>query len=529
MFDATPLLHLYARWRNSFLAKHTPKDLQTNQLLGLLRKAANTRFGKEYGFASITTVKEYQRRVPLRTYEQFWSDYWQEAFPTLTDCTWPGTIPFFPVSSGTSSGVTKYIPCTHETLASNTKAGMDLLVYHINNRPQSKILGGKCFLLGGSTDLSQVADGVFQGDLSGITTKQVPWWIRSRYFPPADLALGKDWEEKIDYLGKLSLKEDIRMISGVPAWMMIFFDTLKSLSGDAEATLARLYPNLEMMVHGGVNFAPYVDRFSSILQGSNAEMREVYPASEGFIAVADRSFGDGMRMNLDHGIFYEFVPLEELDSPQPTRHWIEDVVPDVNYAVVMTTCSGLWSYVIGDTVKFVDTRAPRILVTGRTSYYLSAFGEHLIAEEVEDGVITASKGIDREITDYTVGAVFSQTERELGGHLFIVEFAGDAPSEEALSIFADTLDKRLCVRNEDYEAHRSDGFGLKAPQIVPVRAGFFAEWMKRRGKLGGQNKVPRIITKQDLFEDIQEFAKEWDVRSVVNELASSHDETSISQ
>jgi hypothetical protein len=506
MFDATPLLRLYARWRNSFLQNHSPVELQRTQLLSLLKKAAATRFGQQYSFSSITSVEEYQKRVPLRTYEQFWNEFWKEPFPTLENCTWPGVIPFFPVSSGTSSGTTKYIPCSHEMLASNTKAGMDLLVHHVTNRPHSRILGGKSFMLGGSTDLTSPAPGIYFGDLSGIVTKQVPWWIRSRYFPPAKMALVKNWEEKVDVLAKASLKEDIRMISGVPAWMMIFFDALRRIQSLPDAPLSAFYQNLEMIVHGGVNFTPYVDRFKDFISGTSAELREVYPASEGFIAMADRGFGDGLRMNLDHGIFFEFVPLEELGSDSPTRHWIANVQPDINYAVIMTTCAGLWSYIIGDTVRFVDTSTPRVLVTGRTSYYLSAFGEHLIDEEIEDGVSTAAKTLQLEVTDYSVGPIFPKTAGELGGHVYIIEFAHGIPTSEQLGEFSKALDTKLCQRNEDYESHRSGGFGLNAPTILPVPVGFFAAWMKSRGKLGGQNKVPRVITKLELLDDLVNFA-----------------------
>jgi hypothetical protein len=507
MFDATPLLRLYARWRNSFLQSHSPVDLQRLQLLNLVKKAANTRFGKQYSFSSINTVEEYQKRVPLRTYEQFWNEYWKEPFPKLENCTWPGVIPFFPVSSGTSSGTTKYIPCSHEMMSSNTKAGMDLLVHHVTNCPESRILGGKSFVLGGSTDLTSPAPGIYFGDLSGIVTKQVPWWIRSRYFPPAKMALVKNWEEKVDLLARASLKEDIRMISGVPAWMLIFFDALRRIHSSPNAPLSAIYKNLEMIVHGGVNFAPYVNRFKDILADSSAELREVYPASEGFLAIADRGFGDGLRMNLDHGIFFEFVPLEELSSQNPTRHWIQNVQRDVNYAVIMTTCAGLWSYIIGDTVRFVETDTPRVLVTGRTSYYLSAFGEHLIDEEIEDGVSTAAKALQLEVIDYTVGPIFPKSAEELGGHIYIVEFANGIPSDHQLNEFSRLLDKRLCERNEDYESHRSGGFGLNPPSILPVQPGLFAAWMKSRGKLGGQNKVPRVITKTEMLDELIQFAK----------------------
>ena len=362
-------------------------------------------------------------------------------------------------------------------------------------------------MLGGSTDLTEPSPGIFFGDLSGIAVKTLPWWLKSRYFPQADLALLKNWEEKIDTLSRLSLSEDIRMISGVPAWLLIFFDKLMSLKPESGGKLAKIYENLEMVVHGGVNFAPYLDRFKDILAAGSAELREVYPASEGFIAIADRGYGDGLRMNLDHGIFYEFVPLEELDSPSPTRHWIGNVQTDVNYALIMTTCAGLWSYIIGDTVRFVDTATPRVLVTGRTSYYLSAFGEHLIAEEVEDGVVTAAKSINAEISDFTVGPVFPERSGELGGHVYVVEFAAQPPPPTLIPTFIETLDRTLCKRNEDYESHRSGGFGLKAPEIVVAAPGSFAGWMKKRGKLGGQNKVPRIITNRDMLADLLDFVR----------------------
>jgi hypothetical protein len=301
---------------------------------------------------------------------------------------------------------------------------------------------------------------------------------------------------------KVSLKEDIRMISGVPAWIMFFLDKLRELAPHSGGAISRIYEKVEMVVHGGVNFSPYVDRFKGILGDSRAELREVYPASEGFIAVADRGYGEGLRMNLDHGMFFEFVPLDELSDSSPTRHWIGKSEHDINYPVVMTTCAGLWSYVIGDTVRFVDTETPRVLVTGRTSYYLSAFGGHLIAEEIEDGITTATRGVDEEVPDFTVGPVFPQQAGELGGHVYVVEFSNGVPSTDKLERFVNLIDTRLYQRNEDYEAHRSGGVGLRAPTILSAKPGLFAAWMKSRGKLGGQNKVPRIITKMELLENL---------------------------
>lgn len=504
MLNATPLLRLYAWKRLRTLNEQNPAAAQRATLTSLLRTAAGTRFGKDHGFESIGSVEEYQRRVPLRRYEDFWKQYFEASFPRLENCTWPGLISYFAVSSGTSTGPTKYIPFTKEMERSNTKAGIDVLCHHLANKPESQIFGGKSFVLGGSTDLVEQAPGIFSGDLSGIAVKTLPWWAQQRYFPPPKLALLKNWEEKIDVLARESLQQDIRSLSGVPSWLLILIEKLKQLRPKSGGRLAALYPNLELLIHGGVSFAPYKPQFEDLLRGSRAEMREVYPASEGFIASADRGYGDGMRLMLDSGIFFEFVPLEELNSDKPTRHWVDNIELGVNYAVVMTTCAGLWSYIIGDTVKFVDRRPPRVLVSGRVSYYLSAFGEHLLGEEIEDAVSFAAQSIGTSVTDYSVGAVFPQNTADLGGHLFIVEPTSTVSAEKAAQ-FSEIVDKRLRERNEDYDAHRANGYGLRSPRVTFVPTGTFAGWMKSRGKLGGQNKVPRIINDRDLFQSLQDF------------------------
>lgn len=507
MLNATPFLKLYAALRNASLARQATRSgsarIQEQQLLKLTRHAADTEFGKQHKFSSVNSVADFQARVPLRYYEDFWTQYFKPAFPKIGGQTWPGQLKYFCVSSGTSAGATKYIPLTREMLNSNKKAGIDMLVHHVTNCPNSQVLGGRSFMLGGTTELIQIEPGIFSGDLSGISVIELPWWAKMRYFPPAELALLKNWEEKINRLAHESLTKDIRMISGVPSWMLIFFDKLAEITGGK--SVAQCYPKLEMVVHGGVNFAPYRQQFLERLNGSRAELREVYPASEGFIAVADKGYGEGLRMVLDSGIFYEFVPLDELNSATPTRHWIANVEKNVNYAVVMSTCAGLWSYVIGDTVRFTDLEPARLLVTGRTSYYLSAFGEHLIAEEIEDAVSQAAQKLNLTVADYSVGALVPAKSGELGGHLYVMEFSGRAPEEKEIAALSEEIDAVLCKRNEDYEAHRAKGFGLNPPKIKLVPHGFFAAWMKSRGKLGGQNKVPRIISNPELFQDLCNF------------------------
>lgn len=509
MLDATPLLRLYAARRMKRLRRQDPVRVQHDQLLRLARRARRTRFAADHDLASIRTVADYQARVPLRRYEDFWDAYWKDAFPRLTDCTWPGTIPYFAVTSGTTTGITKYIPLSREMMRSNVRAGIDLLVHHVVSRPHSRLMGGRNFMLGGSTDLTAEAPGIHSGDLSGIAARELPRWAGARYFPPLELALIADWEVKMDVLARRALDADIRSISGTPSWLLIFFDRLAALRPGGGGRIADYFPDLELLVHGGVNFEPYRRRFEALIEGSHAELREVYPASEGFMAVADRGYGDGLRLVLDNGLFFEFVPVAELDSPAPSRHWLADVETGIDYAVALTTCAGLWSYIVGDTVRFVDLDPPRLLVTGRTSYMLSAFGEHLIDEEIEESIAAAAESIGAMISDYSVGALFPEGEGALGGHVYVVEFAEPVAGAERLAAFARDLDARLSTTNDDYRAHRAGGTGMNPPVIEPVRPGAFAAWMKSRGQLGGQHKVPRIINDQDLLANLRAFCRKF--------------------
>lgn len=502
MIDFTPALRGYAGWRRAQLARLDNAEAQRRQLIGLVAKAAATRFGREHGFARITDVADFQAAVPLRRYDDFWREYWKPAFPVIEDATWPGRVPYFAVTSGTTSGASKYIPVTHAMNRSNTKAGLDIFTHHVTARPASRVFGGKSFMLGGSTDLVREAEGVWSGDLSGIAIKRLPWWAKQFAFPPVELALITDWEEKVRRLATLAVESDIRVVTGTPSWLLILFDKQQANAGQA-VTARELYPHLEMLVHGGVNFKPYRARFEQFLAGG-AELREVYPASEGFIAVQDETPEHGLRLLTDTGLFFEFVPVEELDSTNPTRHWLGNVETGVNYAIVLSTCSGCWGYVIGDTVRFVSLDPPRILITGRTSYSLSAFGEHLIGEEIENAVAAAAAAQGLSVTDFSVGAVFPKQGGDLGGHLFVVEF--DAlPAPSMIPAFAAAIDERLKAENDDYRAHRADGFGMRAPVVRAVPPGTFAQWMKARGRMGGQNKVPRIINDQELFADLTRF------------------------
>lgn len=507
MIDATWALRLYGRHRLSQLETQDQVAQQRQQLGQMVRRAAQTRFGCDHGFAEIHSVADFQAHVPVRTYEEMWRGYWQSAFPCLVDCTWPGTIPFFALTSGTTSSATKYIPCSHEMTRSNGWAAIDLLVLHLANRPRSRVLGGKNFMLGGSTDLKENAPGICSGDLSGIAIAEMPRWARRFCFPPPEMALITDWEEKIDRLAHAALTQDIRTITGTPSWLLIFVERLFALRPQHAGRLAAFFPNLELVAHGGVNFAPYRGQFHALLQDGHAELREVYPASEGFIAVADRGDGEGMRLICDNGLFFEFMPVAELGSAAPTRHWLSTVQTSVDYALVLSSNAGLWAYLLGDTIRFVDLDPPRILVTGRTSYFLSAFGEHLSGGEIEQAVGRAADAIAASVADFAVGAVFPDAAHQRGRHLFVVEFAEPTPDSARRDQFARRLDEDLSHANDDYRAHRAGGFGLDAPEIEVVSHGRFAAWMKHCGKLGGQHKVPRVIADPVLFAELRQFMR----------------------
>ena len=509
MINATPLLRKIAKRRLGRLSRQKPAKRQEYVLSAMLGNAAGTLFGKEYDFSSIKSVSEYQSRVPLRTYEDFWSEYWEKPFPIHENITWPGKIKYFPVTSGTTTGATKFIPTTKDMLRAYERAGLDLLIHHYNKNPDTQIWGGKTFVLGGSTELVEQAPGILSGDISGIMNELLPWWAKPFYFPPKKLALISNWDEKIEKMSKAALKEDIRAIGGVPSWLLLLFDHLIKTVPEANGDIKKIFPNLELIIHGGINFAPYRKEFSKLFENSNVDFREVYPASEGFIAVADRGYGDGLRLLLDHGIFFEFVPLDELNSDNPTRHWVKTAEKDVNYAVVLTSCAGVWSYILGDTVRFVDLDTPRILITGRTSYSLSCVGEHLIAEEIEECVSAVADQMNLNISDYSVGATYPASSSDLAGHVYIIEFNNGAVSDQKATDFISQVDQKLIVRNEDYEAHRRDDFGLKIPKIEIAKPGTFAAWMKSRGKLGGQNKVPRIINDDELLNNLRDFAKRY--------------------
>ena len=483
---ADAILLRYAHNRTVELDRMDAGKVQHDTLMKLIRKARNTRFGRDHDFARMSSVADYQARVPIREYEFFWETYWKDAYPRLDNITWPGKIPYYALSSGTTSGTTKYIPVSWEMVKSNKKTAFTTLALFRHSNPGAKLFTGKFFFLGGSTDMRRQDDGSLAGDLSGIASKELMEFLRAYTFPPAELALLTDWEEKLERFAALSAREPITAFSGVPSWMLRVFDRLKRVTG--KKTIAEAWPDLRLVIHGGTKFEPFRDLFVKEIADDRVKFCEVYPCSEGFIATEDPRYGL-LRVVPDHNVFFEFIPVEELGKERPTRHTLRDVEVGVQYAVVITSCAGVWSYLVGDTVAFESRNPPLIRFTGRTKYFLSAFGEHLISEETEKAVAQACRVCGVFQLDFHVGPRFPEDPRQPGHHVYLIEFADEVPDAAK---FAAEIDAELHRINEDYAAHRFGDLTMSSPVVRIAKRGGFDAWMKSRGKYGGQNKVPRM-------------------------------------
>lgn len=487
-----------ARRRAESLEQLNPAAAQRATLERLVRRAASTAFGQAHDFARIRTVADYQQRVPLRDYEAFWQEYWRPAFPGLCNVTWPGRVPYLALSSGTTSGATKYIPVSAAMLRSNRRAALTSLAWYRAAHPEAALFTGRLFFLGGSTALeppSPAPAAPRAGDLSGIALCEVSGLLRPFVYPSLATALAADWDAKLDRLVEESARVPVTLLSGVPSWLLALFERLLAATG--RSRIVDVWPQLRVVVHGGTRFDPYRGLFRRLV-GGGVHFLETYPASEGFVAAEDPRHGL-LRLIPDHGIFFEFVPVAELASPRPTRHTVADVVPGVSYAVVLTTCAGLWSYVLGDTVCFESREPPLLRFTGRTKQYLSAFGEHLTGDDVERALARAAAATGAEAADFHAGPLFPDADGPVGRHCYLVEFVRP-PGD--LQAFARVLDGELCRLNDDYRAHRAGDLTLRAPEVRVVPRGGFTAWMRSRGQLGGQHKVPRLDNTGRLLQQL---------------------------
>lgn len=497
-----PLINSVINWLNTsriyqieLYGKH-PHDIQSEVLFRLVQSARDTEWGKRYDYNSIRTIEDFQKKVPLQTYEEIkpWVERLRQGEKSLL---WPGEVKWFAKSSGTTSDKSKFIPVTKDSLEDcHFKGGKDVLALYVKNVPDTKLLWGKTLTLGGSHRINNFSNNSYYGDLSAILIENIPFWTEFIRIPPAEIALIEEFEEKIEKIIETSLNENVASIAGVPSWYLVLFKRVLEKTG--KSNILEVWPNLELFIHGGVNFEPYREQYRKIIPSANMHYMETYNASEGFFAIQDNPSQQDMLLMLDYGIFYEFIPMKEWGSENPRVLTLADVQVDENYALVISTNGGLWRYLIGDTVKFTSTYPYKIRITGRTKHFINAFGEEVIIDNAEQALKKACERTGAVIREYTAGPVF-MGDNQKGAHQWIIEFEKE-PSE--LDHFVETLDNTLKMLNSDYEAKRHKNMTLEKPHLVVAPAGTFYEWMKRRGKVGGQNKIPRLFNDRLYLEEL---------------------------
>ena len=485
-----------ARWAMRRLRKDVaqPGDAQREVLASLLARGARTAFGRDHGLRAGMSVAEYQARVPVRDYEGLRS-YMDRAVQGEEDVVWPGKPLYFCKTSGTTSGA-KYIPLTEDSMPNHIGSARNALLGHIAGTGDASFVDGKMIFLQGSPELAKTPGGVHLGRLSGIVAHHVPGYLQANRLPSWETNCIEDWESKVDAVVRETCTEDLRLVSGIPSWVQMYFERLLEHTG--KDTVREVFPNLTLFVHGGVAFGPYAERFRQLL-GFDIARVELYPASEGFLAYQDAPNVEGMLLNVNDGIFFEFVPADKYFEENAPRLTVDEVELGVQYAVVLSSNAGLWGYDIGDTVKFVSLDPPRVLVTGRIKHFTSAFGEHVIAEEVEGAARDAVEAHGGVMTEFHVAPQVTP-EEGLPYHEWIVAFDTRPSDTEA---FAATLDEALQQRNPYYK-DLIQGAVLRPAVVTPVPSDRFTEAMRKRGKLGGQNKVPRLAndrTMADLLLD----------------------------
>ena len=478
-----------------------PEGAQRSELQRLLSRASRTDFGREHGFDAIKTPEDVARAVPLRDYHGL-APYWERARCGESDVSWPGVIRHWALSSGTTSGE-KFLPVSKDTIKGNKKGGWDSLVPYLA-QGGGDLFGGKLLFLGGCTEMRR-EHGAWIGDNTGIMTLHMPSWIRRWHTPGPDVASISDWERKIEKAARQGLEQDVRMLSGVPSWIVLYCEHVLAAARERDPSvqnLADVWPELSLFVHGGVSFAPYRERFGE-LAGRDVWCTDTYSASEGgMLAVQDERGDQGMLPLLDQGVYFEFVPAEELSSDAPTRLPIWRVERDVDYAVVLNTDSGIWGYLVGDLVRFVSVSPYKLVFSGRIAHTLNAFGEHVSGAELDRAIGAAVQRAGGVIAEFAVATEYPRDGEAEGRHVWYCEFV-QAPRD--IDDFARAIDETIGAGNEDYQTHRS--YGLRSPIVRPVKSGGFEAWMKQRGKHGGQNKVPRTLA-PELEESLQGWADE---------------------
>ena len=410
---------------------------------------------------------------------------------------WPGRPAEYCKTSGTTAG-DKYIPVTREAFRAHRRGGLDALLLALRRVEHAEALDGPMLFLGGSTRTEPLGRHAEVGDLSGLAARRLPAWIRQRYAPGPEIAAIPDWEHRLAAIARLTCRQDVRLISGMPSWMLALFERIRSLVAEPELRLGQLWPRLAVFVHGGVRMDPYREVFEDAI-GRPIHYVEVYPASEGFVAIQVDATDPGLTLMLDYGNFYEFVPVTELGSASARRLNIAEVRVGEPYAILLTTPAGLWSYVLGDTVRFVSLDPPQLVITGRTGHFVNAFGENVIVEEVERAAAAACARTRAELVEFTVAPVYPRGPVQPARHEWAVEFRAPPPS---LDGFARVVDETLQALNTDYRTKRAGDVGMAAPRVTAVAPGTFHRWLAGRGQLGDQHKVPRASNQRDIIEAV---------------------------
>jgi len=478
-------------WRNHPIAS------QREVLQDLVTAAQYTEFGKKYQFSKLFTVKEFKKNIPIHQYEDL-KPYILRMMNGEENILWNTPINWFAKSSGTSSGKSKFIPISEESLTDNHfKASKDVLTTYYENFPSSDLLTGKGLVIGGSHQLTKVNEEVDVqfGDLSAILMQNSPFWGQWLRTPELSIALLDEWENKIEKLALVTAEENVTSLAGVPTWTLLLLKRILEIKG--KETIKEVWPNLELYINGGVSFIPYREQFEKII-GEKINFLEIYNASEGFFAGQQKPDDDGMLLFTEHGIFYEFMTVEEYGKPKPETVGLKDVIVGKNYALVISTTGGLWRYLIGDTIKFTSINPYKIKVSGRLKHYMNAFGEEVIVDNSDVAIAVAAEKTQSIVNDYTAAPVYFSNNNN-GAHEWLIEF--DKPPAD-LHQFTIELDTALKNTNSDYEAKRHKDIALRLPIVHALPKGSFTAWLRSKGKLGGQHKVPRLSNERTMLEEI---------------------------
>ncbi|NLN30095.1 MAG: GH3 auxin-responsive promoter family protein [Bacteroidales bacterium] len=479
--------------------KEYPADTQGKVFSRLVETASETEWGRKYDYSSLDSPKEFSKRVPLQTYEDL-QPYIDRIGNGEADLLWPGKIKWFAKSSGTTSSKSKFIPMSRESLyETQYRAVKDLLAIYIRNNPRTRIFLGKSLTLGGSHRIDQFGSRALCGDLSAIMIENTPLYAEIVRTPNKKIALTDDFEKKLELITKATVNRNVTSFSGTPSWYLSLIKYILSYTG--KSNLLEVWPNLEVFFHGGINFNPYRETYNQLIPGGRMQYMETYNASEGFFAIQEDPASADMLLMLDYGIYYEFIPADRFRYPDPPAYNIAGVEKGINYVMVISTSSGLWRYIMGDTVVFTSLNPHRIRITGRTKYFINAFGEEVIKENAEEALSRACLLTGAVISEYTAGPVYMGTSSR-GSHEWIIEFE-KKPSD--IGLFANILDETLKSVNSDYEAKRYKDINLVMPVIRCVPSGTFHKWMKSKNKLGGQNKVPRLSNGREYIEELYKF------------------------